>query len=81
MSVLCMALKGQKWITQRYVWFQQYIFTEIQTVTGNWLNLLGSFIESVTIYRDVMRYIIIREYKLHPVTKLRLFLASGRQEK
>ena len=47
---------------------QQYKFREIQTVaiTGNWLDSLDSFIESVTIYNveggscnDVMGYITI----------------------
>ena len=47
---------------------QQYIFKEIQTVTvaGNRLDLLDSFIESITIYgveegpgSDVMEYISI----------------------
>ena len=47
-----MVLKGQEWITQRDVRFTAvYIYGN--TVTGNWLDSLDSFIESVTIYSVV----------------------------
>ena len=57
------ALKGQKWITQRDVRFTaEYIYKN----TSNWLEPLASFIERVTIFSveegpcsDVMGYISI----------------------
>ena len=55
-SLIVVALKGQKWIIQRDVrliaYIFMYIFMEIQrvTVTGSWLFSLSSFIEPVTIY-------------------------------
>ena len=55
---------------------QQYIFTEIQAVTGNWQDLLDLFIESVNIYSvgegscsDVMEYITIKDSET-PVLEL-----------